>query len=104
VSFTDFFGVTMSTTQNPYYVFGGYNSSGWFFDMALTDFGRGVVLHVGGHESMTLDRIVETDLGGMPLGVEWGTWSHYWVPEPHTTALFGLGLACLIVRRRRGPP
>jgi hypothetical protein len=101
VSFTDFFGVTMSTTQNPYNIFGGYNSSGWFFEMALTDFSRGVVLHVSGHESMFQDYIAETDLGGIPLGWENGTWNHYWVPEPHTTALLILGLACLVATRKR---
>jgi hypothetical protein len=103
LSFTDFFGVTMSPSQNPYSIYGGDNSAGWFFRMTLTDFGRGMVLHVSGDESMILDRIVETDLGGMPLGEEWGNWSCYSVPEPKTTALFGLGLACLMVRRRRGP-
>jgi hypothetical protein len=101
LSFTDFFGVTMSASQNPYSIYGGDNSAGWFFDMALTDFSRGVVLHVSGHESMFQDYIAETDLAGMPLGWENGTWNYYLVPEPKTSALFRLGLACLMVRRRR---
>jgi hypothetical protein len=59
VSLTDFFGVTMSTTQNPYNIFGGYDTSGWFFRIVLIDFARGVVLHLSGDESVGTDYIAE---------------------------------------------
>jgi hypothetical protein len=61
------------------------------------------VLQTRGNQSGTANYIDETDFGGKTLAWENGTWHYYLVPEPHTTALFGLGLACLMVRWRRGP-
>ena len=101
ISFTDFFGTVMCIQNSSRYdVFGGVNSGGWFFDITLADYGRGVVLFVSGDEARIGDRIAETDLGGTPVGWENGTWNYYLTPEPDAAALLGLGLACLVLRKR----
>jgi hypothetical protein len=103
ISYTDFYGVVMSPSQDFCYIWGTNNYQGWSFAIDLLDQARGVVLHTRGNQSGTANSIVETDLGGTTLLGETGTWNYYLVPEPNTTALFGVGLACLMVRRPRVP-
>jgi hypothetical protein len=98
ITFTDFYGVVMSPRKDFCYVWGTNNYQGWSFEIDVLDSSRAVVLHTRGNQSGTADYIAETDLGGTTLGWENGTWRYYLVPEPNTTALFGLGLACLMVR------
>ena len=101
INFTDFYGVVMSPAHNPCDIWGTNNGQGWSFAIVLWDYNRGVDLHVMGNQSGTADFIAETDLGGMTLGWENGTWNYYLTPEPDATALLGLGLVCLILRTWR---
>jgi hypothetical protein len=104
ISFTDFYGVVMSSDNDLCHVYGTNNwaaGRGWFFDIDLWDFNRAVVLHVQGDQEGTSDHIAETDLGGTILGWGNGNWNYYLVPEPDTTALLTLGLVCFIVRKWR---
>ena len=104
ITFTDFYGVVMSSSLDFCRVWGTNDWQGWSFAIDLLDSNRGVVLHARGTQGMTVNYIAETDLGGTPFGWENGTWNSYWVPEPDATALLGFGLVCLLVRKWRGAP